>query len=169
MFSLLLARTKCSTNNQVADYLTRQWRQCDVIVMALIVIWYSKDGWPYMCISMHIFGRTDVVITVPTDDLAPNSAKPPCKYSLHITVRHNSHNGVPNHQPHDCLLNRIFSRRSKKTSTLRVTDLCAGNSPGTGEFPAQRTSNVENVFIWWRLMIPRVENACASMGTSSHD
>ena len=25
-----------------------------------------------------------------------------------------------------------------------------GNSPGTGEFPAQRVSNAENVFIWWR-------------------
>ena len=27
---------------------------------------------------------------------------------------------------------------------LRVTDLCAGNSPVTGEFPAQRASNAEN-------------------------
>ena len=27
---------------------------------------------------------------------------------------------------------------------------CAGNSPGTGEFPAQMASNAENVSIWWR-------------------
>ena len=27
---------------------------------------------------------------------------------------------------------------------------CVGNSPGTGEFPAQRASNAENVSIWWR-------------------
>ena len=39
--------------------------------------------------------------------------------------------------------------RSKKTSKLRVTGLCAGNSPVTGEFPAQRASNAENVSIWW--------------------
>ena len=39
---------------------------------------------------------------------------------------------------------------SKKTSKLRVTGLCAGNSPGTGEFPAQMASNAENVSIWWR-------------------
>ena len=32
-------------------------------------------------------------------------------------------------------INRWFRRRSKKTSKLRVTGLCAGNSPGTGEFP----------------------------------
>ena len=25
-----------------------------------------------------------------------------------------------------------------------------GNSPGTGEFPAQMASNAENVSIWWR-------------------
>ena len=28
--------------------------------------------------------------------------------------RHNGHNSVSNHQPHDCLLNRLFRRRSKK-------------------------------------------------------
>ena len=26
----------------------------------------------------------------------------------------------------------------------------AGNSPGTGELPAQMASNAENVSIWWR-------------------
>ena len=41
-------------------------------------------------------------------------------------------------------------RRSKKTSKLRVTGLCAGNSPETGEFPAQMASNAKNVSIWWR-------------------
>ena len=55
-----------------------------------------------------------------------------------------------NHQPHDCLLNRLFRGRSKKTSKPRVTGLCEGNSPVTGELPAQRTSNAENVSIWWR-------------------
>ena len=37
-----------------------------------------------------------------------------------------------------------------KTSKPRVTGLCEGNSPATGEFPAQRDSNAENVSIWWR-------------------
>ena len=57
--------------------------------------------------------------------------------------RNNGCDSVSNHQPHDCLLNRLSRRRSKKTSKLRVTGLCAGNSPGTGEFPAQRASNAE--------------------------
>ena len=38
----------------------------------------------------------------------------------------------------------------RKTSKLRVTGLCAGNSPGTGEFPAQMASYAENASIWWR-------------------
>ena len=49
--------------------------------------------------------------------------------------RRNGLDGVSNHQPHHCLLSRLFGRRSKKTSKLRVTGLCAGNSPWTGEFP----------------------------------
>ena len=64
--------------------------------------------------------------------------------------RHNERDDVSNHQPHDCLLNRIFRRRSKKTSKLRVNGLNAGNSPVTGEFPGQRASNAENVSIWLR-------------------
>ena len=54
-------------------------------------------------------------------------------WSLHW--RHNDHDGVSNHQPHGCLLNRLFRRRSKKTSKLRVTGLCAGNSPGPVNSP----------------------------------
>ena len=53
---------------------------------------------------------------------------------------HNELDDVSNHQSHDCLLNRLFGRRSKKTSKLRVPGLCVGNSPVTGEFPAQKAS-----------------------------
>ena len=62
---------------------------------------------------------------------------------------HNECGGVSNHQPHNCLLKRLFRCRSKKTSKLHVTGLCAGISPVTGEFPAKRASTTENVSIWW--------------------
>ena len=58
---------------------------------------------------------------------------------------HNGRDGISNHQPHDCLLNR----RLKKTSKLYITGFWAGNSPVTGEFPAQMASNMENVSIRW--------------------
>ena len=72
----------------------------------------------------------------------------PIKFENPLRWRHNDHDSVSNHQPLGCLLNRLFRRRSKKTSKLRVTGLCVGNSPG--EFPAQRASYEENVSIWWR-------------------
>ena len=64
--------------------------------------------------------------------------------------RHNGCDSVSNHQPREWLLRRLITRTSKKTSKLRVIGLCAGNSPETGEFPAQMASNAENVSIWWR-------------------
>ena len=62
--------------------------------------------------------------------------------------RHNELDSVSNHL--DGLLNRLFRHWSKKTSKLRVTGLCAGNSPMTGQFPAQKASDAENISIWWR-------------------
>ena len=62
----------------------------------------------------------------------------------------NGRDSASNHQPHDCLLNCLFRRRSWKTPKLGVTGLCTGNSPGTDEFPPQMASNAENVSIWWR-------------------
>ena len=64
--------------------------------------------------------------------------------------RHNEHDSVSNHQFYGCWLNRLFRRMSKKTSELRDTGLCEGNSTVTGEFPTKRASTAENVSIWWR-------------------
>ena len=52
--------------------------------------------------------------------------------------RHNEHDGVSNHQLHDCLLKRLFRRRSKKTSKFSATVFLKGihwwpvNSPHKG-------------------------------------
>ena len=72
------------------------------------------------------------------------------KFWIWILNLNNGCDSVSNHQPHNCLLNGLFRCRSKKTWKLRVTGICAGNSPGTSEFPAQMASNMENVSIWWR-------------------
>ena len=69
-------------------------------------------------------------------------------YDVSLLWRPNGHDGISNHQPHNCLLNHLFRCRSKKTLKLRVTGLCVGNSPVTSEFPAQMASNAENVSIY---------------------
>ena len=100
-------------------------------------VWNSQDG---VCIISLLcllrYWINIVCVLSPETD---------CIYALQW--RHNGHGGVSNHQPHDCLLNSLFRRRSKKIWKLRVTGLCEGNSPVTGEFPAQRASNAENVSI----------------------
>ena len=82
--------------------------------------------------------------------------------------RHNARDVVSNHQPHDCLLNRLFRRRSQKILKLRVSGLCEGNSPVTGEFPAQMASNAETVSIWWRHHAMLVKGFIANYSTCSY-
>ena len=77
-------------------------------------------------------------------------------FSLHW--RHNDHDGVSNHQSHGCLLNRLFRRRSKITSKLRVTGLCVGNSPGPVNSPhkgpvTRKMFPFDDVIMWGK---PRV-------------
>ena len=57
------------------------------------------------------------------------------KYVSTLHWRHSEYDDISNHQPHGCLLNRVFRRRSKKTPKLRATDLCARNSPGSMNSP----------------------------------
>ena len=64
--------------------------------------------------------------------------------SITLHLRHSGCDGVSNHQHHDCLLKRLFWRRSKKTSKLRVTGFVLGIHR------SQRANNTENVSIWWR-------------------
>ena len=45
---------------------------------------------------------------------------------------------------------RLKSPAPKKTSKPALLALCEGNSPVTGEFPAQKASNAEKASIWWR-------------------
>ena len=109
-------------------------------------LWYQQDG------GIHN-GQTWLY----SGDSFMSTARPQATMSWSVRSgddtlrwRHNDHDGVSNHQHHGCLLNHLFRCRSKKTSKLRVTAVCAGNSPGTGEFPAQMASYAENVSIWWR-------------------
>ena len=63
---------------------------------------------------------------------------------------HNECDGTSNHQHLDCLLKCLLKLRSKKASKPHITGLCEGNPAVTSGLPSQRTSNAENVSIWWR-------------------
>ena len=123
MFSLICVWINSWVNNHEAGDLKRYRAHYDVILMQYLCL---------PCIQWFI------------------SLGFYCCSQQSLQWRHNGRDGVSNHQPRYCLLNHLFRRRSKKTSKHRVTDLCEGNTPVTGEFPAQRASNAEDVSIWWR-------------------
>ena len=143
-FSLICARKNGWVNNGEAGDLRRHRAHYDVMVMS--------------CVVGITPGKPSQWHSYVTDDFASpvhhQLRHRPCQIvtflSSALQWRHNGRDSVSNHQPHDCLLSRLFRRRSKKTSKLRVTGLCVGNLPGTGEFPAQMVSNAEYVSIWWR-------------------
>ena len=106
------------------------WSQATSLKRFWLFFWKASRGEMTSCIATTANEAGDNVL----------------HHQLALQWRHSERDCVSNHQPHDCL----FRRRSKKTSKLRVTGLCVGNSPVTGEFFAQVTSNAENVSIWWR-------------------
>ena len=72
------------------------------------------------------------------------------QYDTPLRWRHNGHDSVSNPSL-TIVYSTVYSGADqRKHQSSRVTGLCAENSPGTGEFPAQMTSNAENVSIWWR-------------------
>ena len=97
----------------------------------------SSEKWRSFCLGLNVLSCGKSIAST-------------SNHSMSLQWRHNGRDSVSNHQPHGCLLGRLFRRRSKKTSKLRATGLCAGNSPGTDKFPAQMASNAETVSIWRR-------------------
>ena len=61
--------------------------------------------------------------------------KPVSLSVMPLQWRYDGRESVSNHQPHDCLLNGLFRRRSKKTWKLRATGLCAGIHRGPVNSP----------------------------------
>ena len=72
------------------------------------------------------------------------------RYWWLIKWRHNGWDGVSNHQPHDCILNCFFQAQIKENIIAPRHWSRVGNLPVTGEFPAQKASNADDVSIWWR-------------------
>ena len=86
--------------------------------------------WPSFCLGLVVLMYISINMFLLIDLLMYL-----VKWCISLRWRHNGRNGVWNHQPHHCLLNRLLRRRSKKTSKLCVTGLCVGDSPGPVNSP----------------------------------
>ena len=115
--------------------LTQSWWWNETLGSTLIQLkrdWYTYITAIYTCIYNHTY---DFIYTW--------SKHPSLQLSSHASLvrqwnrlralgwRHNGHDCVSNHQPHDCLLNRLFGRRSHKLKAPRHWPLC-------GEFTGDR-------------------------------
>ena len=125
--------------------------QPDVAIILYIAWYFVKHIWQY---GSYFKLKIDIIAR-PHGELWLSTVKAWETSECVLTAcplqrRHNEHDGLSNHRPHDCLLNHLSRSKSQKTSKLRVTGLFEGDSPVTGEFPTRRTCNTENVSIWWR-------------------
>ena len=118
------------------EWLVAWWHQ--------VITWTNVDLSSRRCCGIQLMAISQEILKTSILDMSLKISNSTLQW------RHNGHDSVSNHQPHDCFLNRLFRHRSKKTSKLRVTGLYTGNSPASGEFPTQMASNAENVSIWWR-------------------
>ena len=135
-------------------------RSCYFLFWCFYMVFYGFCLlWPYIWSKIIELKRIDACISVYTNVGNNVLNWTVCHTMVHVKHRYlNDYSDVImstmasqiTSVPMVCLLKRLFRRRSKKTSKFRFTGLCGGNSPVTGEFPAQRASNAENVSIWWR-------------------
>ena len=141
------------------DGLMLMWRLCSAIQSGLNMIWDMIWHTPLHWLEQNI---NQCLSSQKTPISRPRGRAMGCILWIFFRKRWLRYNGTHYSDvimntigfqitsPTDCLLSPFFRRRSKKTSKLRVTGLCVGNSPVAGEFPAQMASNAENVSIWWR-------------------
>ena len=100
----------------------------------IIEAWWRIYTKPISGPILNIF--TEACVIHLHDDFTENGEEShPWNMFETLQWHHNERNGVSNHRRLDGLLNRLLRRRSKKTSKVRVTGLCDGNSPATDEFP----------------------------------
>ena len=73
-----------------------------------------------------------------------------CRVHESLQWRRDERDSVSNHQPHDCLFNCLFRRRSKKNIKAPCHWPLCGEFTGDRWIPRTKASNAENFSIWWR-------------------
>ena len=84
----------------------------------------SPHKWPVTRKNASIWWRHHVPFRSDSEGISQRVALVTCQFLSYITMcnkmpllwRHNEHDGVSNHQPYDCLLNRLFRQRKHQSS-----------------------------------------------------
>ena len=91
-----------------------------------------------------------VINSLNISNIAVRSNRPHA-YITSLQWRHNEHDGVSNHQPHHCLLSRLFGHRSKKISKLRVRGIHRGPMNSPHKWPVTRKMFPFDDVIMWNI------------------
>ena len=102
------------------------WRQQAIVLDISREPSYIPDICIYIYIYIYIYTQT-ITNTNPDEN------------AVTLQWRHNESDDVSKHQRLDCLLNRLFRRRSMKTAKFCATGLCEENSPVTSPHKGQVT------------------------------
>ena len=95
-------------------------------IFPYLCIWLSEVQWRDYAPVSFLQGES---LYQERRSLYPDGAQIAHEITRNLVALHWRHND------HDHWVNRLFRRRSKKTSKLRVTGLCGGNSPGPVNSP----------------------------------
>ena len=123
----------------------------DVVCTRLCGVWRDLNyliyfPWWYIsrqCIYYHVYsmnqvgryGRTCLFFGRAINQFAAICV---LLFRIPLQWRHNGHDSVPNHQPHDCLFNRLFRRMSNKIQKLHGTGPCVGTVNFPHKWPVTR-------------------------------
>ena len=118
------------------------WRQCNELTVN-VTHYPGNQVCPKMKVASHCVWNQRQLGCLLDSLFKQQNMKAPHDWPFAGTLqrRHNERDGVSNHQPHECLLNRLFKAHMKQN----IKAPRHWPSPVTGEFPAQRASTAENV------------------------
>ena len=133
-----IAGSSYSSNRHFVN--TQNWPEIIIprFYLCCVLLWFDNVWFPSPVLLHPNWGK-QVICFWRMHSVNPQEIR--YNYNT-LQWRHNERDDASNHRRLECLLNRLFRRRSKKTSKPRVTGLCERNSPVTGD--------AENISIWWR-------------------
>ena len=101
--------------------------------------------------------RYSIPVLVDSGDELPQQSKAGhssicvlCGAFNQLQERHNERDSVSNHQPHDCLLNRLFKAQIKENIEAPRHWPLWEEFTGDRWIPRTKASSAENASIWWR-------------------
>ena len=118
----------------------------------------ERNPWPSQGPeTWKTFPWNDVIGTWNTQDRFTPCISTDTLNMLNISTfggRHNGRDGASNHQPRDCLLNRLSDADQRKHQSSASLAFVWGIHRSPVNSPHKKASNAENVSVWWRYHEP---------------